>query len=45
MPTYIDLSHTIHDGLVTYKGLSAAIVCDFLSCPAKDFHHTAEVLG
>ena len=31
MPTYIDLSHTIHDGLVTYKGLPAAIVCDFLS--------------
>lgn len=31
MPAYIDLSHTIHDGLVTYKGLPAAIVCDFLS--------------
>ena len=31
MPTYIDLSHIIHDGLVTYKGLPAAIVCDFLS--------------
>ncbi len=31
MPTCIDLSHTIHDGLVIYKGLPAAIVCDFLT--------------
>jgi arylformamidase len=28
---FIDLSHTIHDGLITYKGLPAPIVCDFLS--------------
>jgi kynurenine formamidase len=27
----IDLSHTIFDGLVTYKGLPAPIVCDYLS--------------
>lgn len=27
----IDLSHTIEDGLVTYKGLPAPIVCDYLS--------------
>lgn len=27
----IDLSHTIEHGLVTYKGLPAPIVCDFLS--------------
>jgi len=32
---YFDLSHTIHDGLVTYKGLPAAIVCDFLSREAS----------
>ena len=31
MPTLIDLSHTIFDGLVTYKGLPAPIICDFLS--------------
>ena len=31
MPTYLDLSHTITDGLVTYKGLPAPLVCDFLS--------------
>lgn len=28
---FIDLSHTIEDGLVTYRGLPAPIVCDFLS--------------
>lgn len=28
---YIDLSHTIEDGLVTYRGLPAPIVCDYLS--------------
>jgi arylformamidase len=27
----IDLSHTIHDGLVTYKGLPAPIICDWMS--------------
>src|SRR5687767_7977970 len=28
---YIDLSHTIFDGLITYKGLPAPLICDFLS--------------
>lgn len=28
---YIDLSHTIEDGIVTYKGLPAPLICDFLS--------------
>jgi arylformamidase len=28
---YIDLSHPIEDGLITYKGLPAPIVCDYLS--------------
>ncbi|WP_353718626.1 cyclase family protein [Dyadobacter sp. 676] len=27
----VDLSHTIFDGLVTYKGLPAPAICDFLS--------------
>jgi arylformamidase len=32
MPShFVDLSHTIEDGLVTYKGLPAPIICDFLS--------------
>jgi arylformamidase len=29
--TIIDLSHTIKDGLVTYKGLPPPVVCDYLS--------------
>lgn len=28
---FIDLSHTIEAGLITYKGLPAPIICDFLS--------------
>ena len=28
---FIDLSHTIEHGLVTYKGLPAPVVCDYLS--------------
>jgi kynurenine formamidase len=28
---FIDLSHMIEDGLVTYKGLPAPIICDYLS--------------
>jgi kynurenine formamidase len=29
--TYVDLSHRIEDGLITYKGLPAPIICDYLS--------------
>ena len=44
--SYIDLSHIIHDGLVTYKGLPATIVCDYLTreasrgryAPGTEFH-------
>lgn len=28
---FIDLSHTIENGLVTYKGLPSPIICDYLS--------------
>lgn len=28
---FIDLSHTIEDGLVTYKGLPAPVICDYIS--------------
>jgi len=31
MPTLIDLSHRLEAGMVTYKGLPAPIMCDFLS--------------
>ncbi len=27
----VDLSHTIEDGMITYKGLPAPIICDYLS--------------
>ena len=36
---YIELSHTIEDGLITYKGLPAPIVCDFLSREASREHY------
>ncbi|MGI9380017.1 MAG: cyclase family protein [Methyloligellaceae bacterium] len=29
--TWIDLSHTIYDGMMTYKGLPAPRICDYLS--------------
>jgi len=36
---FIDLSHTIEDGLVTYKGLPAPIICDYWSREAsKDWY-------
>jgi arylformamidase len=35
MPTLIDLSHTIHDGLITFKGLPAPLICDYLSREAS----------
>ncbi len=35
MGRLIDLSHTIEDGLVTYKGLPAPIICDYLSREAS----------
>lgn len=28
---FIDLSHTVEDGMVTYRGLPAPVICDFLS--------------
>lgn len=28
---FVDLSHIIEDGLITYKGLPAPIICDYLS--------------
>jgi kynurenine formamidase len=33
--TRIDLSHTIEDGMITYRGLPAPIICDFLSHEAS----------
>ena len=35
MTRLVDLSHTVEDGLVTYKGLAAPIICDYLSREAS----------
>src|SRR5437868_13611122 len=42
----IDLSHTIEHGMITYKGLPAPLICDFLNreasrklyAPGTEFH-------
>src|ERR1051325_10164907 len=42
----IDVSHTVEHGMVTYKGLPAPLICDFLSreqsrshyAPGTEFH-------
>ena len=44
--TLVDLSHTVEHGMVTYKGLPAPVICDFLSreasralyAPGTEFH-------
>ena len=36
----IDLSHTVEDGMITYKGLPAPIICDFLSREDSREHYT-----
>lgn len=35
MKSLIDLSHTVENGMITYKGLPAPIICDFLSREAS----------
>ena len=35
MPKLVDLSHTVEDGMITYKGLPAPIICDYLSREAS----------
>src|SRR5262245_8073106 len=35
----IDLSHTVSHGLVTYKGLPAPVICDFLSREQSQQHY------
>jgi arylformamidase len=36
---FIDLSHTVSHGLITYKGLPAPIICDFLSREQSRAHY------
>lgn len=35
----IDVSHTVKDGMITYKGLPAPIICDYLSREASKKHY------
>ena len=37
---FIDLSHTVEHGMITYKGLPAPIICDFLSREQSRAHYT-----
>jgi len=37
--TVVDLSHRIEDGLVTYRGLPAPVVCDYLSREDSRAHY------
>ena len=39
-PAHIDLSHTVHEGLVTYQGLPAPLISDFLSRADSRSHYT-----
>ena len=34
-PRFVDLSHAIEDGMITYKGLPAPLICDHLSREAS----------
>lgn len=40
MPVLIDLSHRIEAGMVTYKGLPAPIMCDYLSREESRAHYS-----
>jgi arylformamidase len=37
----VDLSHTVEHGMITYKGLPAPIICDFLSREESRKHYAA----
>lgn len=37
----IDLSHTVEHGMITYKGLPAPVICDFLSREDSRKHYSA----
>jgi arylformamidase len=41
-PVFIDLSHVIKPGLVTYKGLPAPHICDYLSREASRQHYEGD---
>jgi kynurenine formamidase len=37
--TFLDLSHDVEHGMITYKGLPAPLICDFLSREASKAHY------
>ena len=37
--TLIDVSHSVNDGMITYKGLPAPIICDYLTREASKKHY------
>ncbi|HEY2014570.1 MAG TPA: cyclase family protein [Bryobacteraceae bacterium] len=37
---FVDLSHTVEQGMVTYRGLPAPLICDFLSREASRAHYS-----
>lgn len=39
MSKLIELSHTIEEGLITYKGIPAPLICDFLSRKDSESHY------
>lgn len=41
MKRFVDLSHVVEHGLVTYPGLPAPIICDFLSREQSRSHYAA----
>jgi kynurenine formamidase len=45
LPTHqrlIDVSHTVEEGMITYKGLPAPIICDYLSHEASRAHYAQD---
>jgi kynurenine formamidase len=38
-PRLVDLSHVVEDGMVTYRGLPAPVICDFLSRERSRDHY------
>ena len=37
--SFVDLSHVVEHGMITYKGLPAPIICDFSSREASQQHY------
>jgi len=38
----IDVSHEVEDGMITYKGLPAPVICDYLSREASRSHYAGD---